>query len=187
VTRAVRDSVGAAGTVLTGDDRGALEPRADARTRWIGMQVLTAVAALTGFVTVFVVASTFAFTVTQRRREMGLLRAVGATPRQVRRMVYAEALLVGGVGAVFGVVAGVVLAPVMARVLVDAGFEPATYEVRYSPLPLLGALVLGPLVALAGAWAAARRAARVRPLEACARPRSSNTRWDGGDGSRAAC
>jgi len=37
-------------------------------------------------VTVFVVASTFAFTVAQRRRELGLLRAIGATPRQVRRM-----------------------------------------------------------------------------------------------------
>ncbi len=166
VTRAVRDSVGDAGNVLTGDGRGALEPREDARTRWIGMQVLTGVAALGGFVTVFVVASTFAFTVTQRRRELGLLRAVGATPRQVRRMVYGEALLVGSVGAVLGAVVGAVLAPLVGRVLIDAGFEPATYGVRFNALPILAALLLGPLVALAGAWTAARRAARVRPLEA---------------------
>ncbi|MFI1990676.1 FtsX-like permease family protein [Actinoplanes sp. NPDC020271] len=166
VAKAARDSVGAGGTVLTGDERGALEPREDARTRWIGMQVLTGVAALAGFVTVFVVASTFAFTVTQRRRELGLLRAVGATPRQVRRMMYGEALLVGGVGAVLGAVLGAAAAPVMSRVLIDAGFEPTTYDVRYTMVPLLGALLLGPLVALAGAWSAARRAARVRPLEA---------------------
>lgn len=166
VARAARDRVGDAGTVLTGDERGALEPRDDARTRWIGMQVLTGVAALAGFVTVFVVASTFAFTVTQRRRELGLLRAIGATPRQVRRTVYGEALLVGGVGAVLGTLVGAALAPAMGRILIDAGFEPTTYEVRYHPLPILGALLLGPLVALAGAWAAARRAARVRPLEA---------------------
>ena len=78
VATAARGVVGADGRVLTGDARGALEPRGDARTRWIGMQVLTATAALAGFVTVFVVASTFAFTVAQRRRELGLLRAVGA-------------------------------------------------------------------------------------------------------------
>ncbi|GIF03956.1 FtsX-like permease family protein [Actinoplanes siamensis] len=166
VAAAARGIVGAAGTVLTGDARGALEPREDARTRWIGMQVLTGVAALAGFVTVFVVASTFAFTVAQRRRELGLLRAVGATPRQVRRMVYGEALLVGGAGAVLGAITGAAVAPLVGRLLIDAGFEPATYEIRYHPLPILGGLLLGPLVALAGAWAAARRAARVRPLEA---------------------
>ncbi|GAA2850725.1 ABC transporter permease [Actinoplanes cyaneus] len=166
VAGAAREIAGGAGSVLTGDERGVLEPREDARTRWIGMQVLTGVAALAGFVTVFVVASTFAFTVTQRRRELGLLRAVGATPRQVRRMVYGEALLVGGAGAVLGAILGAALASVMGGVLMDAGFEPATYEVRISALPILGALLLGPLVALAGAWAAARRAARVRPLEA---------------------
>ncbi|WP_239082735.1 FtsX-like permease family protein [Actinoplanes teichomyceticus] len=166
VASAASRIVGAGATVLTGDARGALEPRDDARTRWIGMQVLTGVAALAGFVTVFVVASTFAFTVAQRRRELGLLRAVGATPRQVRRMVYGEALLVGGVGAILGVVTGAAVAPAVGRSLVDAGFEPATYEVRYTALPMLAGLLSGPLVALAGAWSAARRAARVRPLEA---------------------
>ncbi|SCG72004.1 ABC transporter permease [Micromonospora halophytica] len=87
VAEAARGVVGGDGRALTGDRRSALEARGDARTRWIGMQVLTATAALARFVTVFVVASTFAFTFAQRRRELGLLRAVGATPRQVRRMV----------------------------------------------------------------------------------------------------
>ncbi|MEU7865847.1 ABC transporter permease [Dactylosporangium sp. NPDC049140] len=166
VAAAARGIVGTGGRVLSGDERGALEPRDDARARWIGMQALTGVATLAGFVTVFVVASTFAFTVAQRRRELGLLRAVGATPRQVRRMVYGEALLVGVVGAVLGIVVGAAAAPIVARILVGGGFEPATYEVRYGPLPFLVALALGPMVALLGAWSAARRAARVRPLEA---------------------
>ncbi|MFI5916349.1 FtsX-like permease family protein [Dactylosporangium sp. NPDC051541] len=166
VAAAAREAVGGDGKVLSGDERGVLEPRDDARARWIGMQVLTGVSALAGFVTVFVVASTFAFTVAQRRRELGLLRAVGATPRQVRRMVFGEALLVGGVGAVLGVILGAAVAPVVGRLLVGAGLEPATYEVRYSVLPLLVGLLLGPVVALLGAWSAARRAARVRPLEA---------------------
>jgi putative ABC transport system permease protein len=166
VAEAARAVVGADGKVLVGDERGALEPLEDARTRWIGMQVLVGMAALAIFVTVFVVASTFAFTVAQRRRELGLLRAIGATPRQVRRMVYGEALLVGCVGAVIGVVIGAALAPPMGRVFVDAGFEPATYSVRYTALPIVAALVMGPLVALLGAWTAARRAAKVRPLAA---------------------
>ncbi|GAA3449446.1 FtsX-like permease family protein [Dactylosporangium matsuzakiense] len=166
VTAGARAVVGSDGVVLSGDGRGALEPGDDARARWIGMQVLTGVSVLSGFVTVFVVASTFAFTVAQRRRELGLLRAIGATPRQVRRMVYGEALAVGGAGAVLGVLVGAAAAPVVGRLLVSAGLEPATYEVRYRGLPFLAGLVLGPVVALVGAWSAARRAARVRPLEA---------------------
>ncbi|MGW3604329.1 ABC transporter permease [Micromonospora sp. NPDC005161] len=163
---AARGVVGGDGRVLTGDARGALEPRNDARTRWIGMQVLTATAALAGFVTVFVVASTFAFTIAQRRRELGLLRAVGATPRQVRRMVYAEALAVGAGAGLVGLLVGAALAPALGGLLVDVGFEPATFQVRYEHWPVAVSLAAGPVIALLAVWSASRRAARVRPLEA---------------------
>ncbi|RLP88668.1 ABC transporter permease [Micromonospora sp. BL4] len=166
VAVAARGVVGGDGQVLTGDERGALEPRGDARTRWIGMQVLTATAALAGFVTVFVVASTFAFTIAQRRRELGLLRAVGATGRQVRRMVYAEALAVGASAGLVGLLVGAALAPGLGRLLVDVGFEPATFAVRYAFWPVAVSLVAGPVIALLAVWSASRRAARVRPLEA---------------------
>ncbi|GAB3954744.1 hypothetical protein GCM10027614_62390 [Micromonospora vulcania] len=166
VAAAARGVVGGDGRVLTGDDRGALEPRVDARTRWIGMQVLTATAALAGFVTIFVVASTFAFTVAQRRRELGLLRAVGATPRQVRRMVYAQALAVGAAAGLAGLLVGAALAPLLGRLLVDVGFEPATFRVRYAGWPVAVSLAAGPVIALLAVWSASRQAARVRPLEA---------------------
>ncbi|SIN35977.1 ABC transporter permease [Micromonospora cremea] len=166
VAVAARGVVGGDAEVHTGDGRGALEPLGDARTRWIGMQVLTATAALAGFVTVFVVASTFAFTVAQRRRELGLLRAVGATPGQVRRMVYAEALAVGAAAGCVGLLVGAALAPALGRLLVDVGFEPATFRVRYALWPLVVALAAGPVIALLAVWSASRRAARVRPLEA---------------------
>ncbi|WP_341718771.1 FtsX-like permease family protein [Micromonospora sp. FIMYZ51] len=166
VAETARGVVGGDGQTLTGDGRGALEPRGDARTRWIGMQVLTATAALAGFVTVFVVASTFAFTVAQRRRELGLLRAVGATGRQVRRMVHAEALVVGATAGLVGVLAGAALAPGLGRLLVDVGFEPATFHVRYEPWPVAVSFITGPVIALLAVWSASRRAARVRPLEA---------------------
>ncbi|WP_433129970.1 FtsX-like permease family protein [Micromonospora sp. CA-240977] len=166
VAAAARGVVGPDGQVLTGDARGALEPRNDARTRWIGMQVLTGTAVLAGFVTVFVVASTFAFTVAQRRRELGLLRAVGATGRQVRRMVYVDALLVGASAGLVGLLVGALLAPLLGRLLVDVGFEPSTFRVRYTPWPVALSLVAGPVIALLAVWSASRRAARVRPMEA---------------------
>ncbi|MFI7661091.1 ABC transporter permease [Micromonospora parva] len=166
VATAARGVVGGDGRVLTGAARGVLEPPGDARTRWIGMQVLTATAALAGFVTVFVVSSTFAFTVAQRRRELGLLRAVGATGRQVRRMVGAEALAVGASAGLVGLLLGAVLAPVLGRLLVDVGYEPSTFRVRYELWPVAVSLAAGPVIAVLAVWSASRRAARVRPLEA---------------------
>jgi putative ABC transport system permease protein len=182
VAAQARTIVGADGRVLTGDDRAALEPRDDARTRWIGMQALTATAALAGFVAIFVVASTFAFVVTQRRRELGLLRTIGATPRQVKRMLYGEALAVGGTASLAGTALGALLAPWVGRALIDAGLEPATFEVRYPLWPLAVSIAVGPVIGLLGVWSAARRAARVSPLEALreadveARP-MGRTRW----------
>jgi putative ABC transport system permease protein len=154
------------GQVLTGDDRGAAEPRSDARTRWIGLQVLAAMGAIALFVAVFVVASTFAFGVLQRRRELGLLRTVGASPAQLRRLVFGEALILGAVAAAGGVLCGALAAPLLGRLLIDAGFEPSTFQVRFTPLPMLTAYAAGLLVALAGVTVAARRATRIRPLEA---------------------
>lgn len=166
VAAAAGTVVGADARVLTGTARGALEPRDDARTRWIGMQVLTATAALAAFMTIFVVAATFAFTVAQRRRELGLLRAVGATGRQLRRMLYREALAVGAAGALVGLAVGAATAPAIGRLLIEAGFEPASYTVRYTWWPLAVSFAVGPVVALLGVWTAARRASRVPPLEA---------------------
>ncbi|WP_399886805.1 FtsX-like permease family protein [Streptomyces sp. BBFR51] len=166
VEAAARRVVGGDGTVLAGGARDALAPKRDETTRWIGGQVLTAMALLSAFVTVFVVSSTFAFTVAQRRREFGLLRTIGATPRQVKRTVYGEALTVGAVGAAVGALLGVALAPAMTGLLIDAGFQPAGFAVRLRWWVPAAAFALGPVVALLGAGAASRRASRVGPLEA---------------------
>ncbi|MFF5115177.1 FtsX-like permease family protein [Streptosporangium sp. NPDC000509] len=166
VAAAARTVAGASGVVRTGEGRDVLETREHERTRWIGLQVLTGMATLSVFVSILVVGSTFAVGVAQRRREFGLLRAVGATPRQVRRMVYGEALLVGVIATAAGVAAGASLAPVLGDVLVTAGFEPPGFAVRLSAPPLAGSFAMGVVVALAGVWSASGRAARVRPLEA---------------------
>ncbi|MDI6100881.1 FtsX-like permease family protein [Actinoplanes sp. NEAU-A12] len=182
---ALRAAAGADGTVLTGDDRGRAESRADARVRWIGMQVLTATAAVAGFACLFLVASTSAYEVNQRRREIGLLRAVGATPRQVRGMLYRSALLLGAAAAAAGVLLGSLAALPMAALLVRADLEPAGYTVYWQPWVLAVAFAAGPLVALAGAATAARRVSRIGALEALRvaewEPRAmSRARWVAG-------
>ncbi|MEV6491643.1 FtsX-like permease family protein [Actinoplanes sp. NPDC051633] len=174
--------IGSAGTVLSSDELGALEPRADARTRWIGMQVVTAMVALASFACVFIIASTFALSVRQRRRELGMLRAVGATPRQVRRMVLREAAAVGVVASVAGSIVGLLAAPLLGPVLVDAGFEPSTFVARPHLWPIAVGIAAGPVIAVLGSAVAARRAAGVSPLEALreaavqTRP-MTRTRW----------
>ena len=159
-------AVAAGASVLAGGALGDLEPRADARTRWIGMQVLTAMAALSTFACVFVIASTFALSVALQHREIGLLRAVGATPRQVRRAVLGQAARIGATAALGGVVLGFAAAPAIARILVDVGFQPHSFAVSPRPWPALAGFAVGSGVAVLGALVAARRAARVGPLEA---------------------
>ncbi|WP_406438040.1 ABC transporter permease [Streptomyces sp. NBC_00631] len=166
VRKAVRGIPGV--QVLTGADRRLADPDPD-RDR----EALTALNALFGtaggvcaFVSVFVVASTFAFAVAQRRREFGLLRTAGATPGQLRRTVAAEALLVGALASAVGCVLGRYGAPRLARWTVDGGLAPAWFRIGDQTWPYWAAFPAGLLVALCGALAASWRAGRTGPVEA---------------------
>ncbi|MFJ9759603.1 FtsX-like permease family protein [Streptomyces sp. NPDC101149] len=165
VRRAVR---GEGVQVLTGDARHRADSDPD-RDR----EAITAMSALFGtaggvsaFVSVFVVASTFAFTVAQRRREFGLLRTAGATPGQIRRMVFAEALLVGVLASAVGCLLGSYGAPLLAEWSVDAGLAPSWYTIGDGTWPYHMAFWTGLLVALCGVVAASWRAGRTSPTEA---------------------
>ncbi|MEV5950779.1 ABC transporter permease [Streptomyces sp. NPDC051993] len=129
-------------------------------------KLLTFMAGMSGFVSVFVVASTFAFAVAGRRRETALLRAVGATPRQIRLLVLGEAVVVSLVASVCGALLGLAVAPLFARWLVSRGAAPEGFTVDAGAGPLLIAACVEIAVAVLGAYAAARRAGRVRPVEA---------------------
>ncbi|MFF7251159.1 FtsX-like permease family protein [Embleya sp. NPDC008237] len=120
----------------------------------------------TVFAAAFVVASTFAFSVARRRRELALLRAVGATPRQVRRMVLREAALLSLPAGVLGCLLGRSAAPELITWLGEHRLAPAWLTVRQTMWPLYTAFATGVLVAVVGAAVAARQAARVRPVEA---------------------
>ncbi|SDT20498.1 putative ABC transport system permease protein [Actinoplanes derwentensis] len=115
---------------------------------------------------VFVVASTLALSVQQRRRELALLRAIGATPAQIHGMIGAEMTLVALAGVLVGAIPGIALAFLMRGVFILAGAMPADFEMEVGLWPLLISLVLCMLSARLGGWLVARRVAKVSPVEA---------------------
>ena len=120
--------------------------------------VLAIVIALMG------IANTLSLSIHERTRELGLLRAVGQTRRQLRAMVRGEALTVALFGTVGGVGLGLFLGWAMVDTLADEGFT--TFAVPTGQLALV--LVLGALVGAVAAIRPARRAARLDVLEAIA-------------------
>ncbi|MFI1990395.1 ABC transporter permease [Actinoplanes sp. NPDC020271] len=152
--------------VLTGDRRALAEPDPDRDAMADTIALLGTFSGLAVLVSIFVVAGTFAFAVSQRRREMALLRAAGATPRQVRRLVLGEAALASLLASAAGCALGTVLAPWCGRWLVAHGLAPAGFTVAFNGWAVLSAAGAGLLIAMIGTWAAARRAGKVRPIEA---------------------
>ncbi|MGZ0145770.1 FtsX-like permease family protein [Kribbella sp. WER1] len=132
-----------------------------------GLQtVLSMVGAICGFITVFVIASTFAFAVASRRRELGLLRLIGATPRQLRRMIIGEALVVAFAASVTGAVGAQLATPLLLTKASYTELAPVKLEPASPWVPLAIAVGAGMLVALLGARSAARRAGKVAPIDA---------------------
>jgi putative ABC transport system permease protein len=152
--------------ILTGDHRRDVEPDPDADKLEVAASLLGTTSGLAAFVSIFVVAGTFSYSVAARRREFGLLRMAGATPRQVRRLVLGEALVSGTLAALAGGALGTLLAPVLAGWLARSGFAPAGFTAHFILWPVAAAFGTGLLVAVLGAALAARRAGRVRPVEA---------------------
>lgn len=154
--------------VLTGDDRRAADPDPDRDSEaLVAVNALLGTAAgITCFVSVFVVASTFAFAVAQRRREFGLLRTAGATPRQIRRTVFTEAILVAVPASAFGCLLGAVGAPPLAAWMVDSGIAPSWFAIGDQTWPLHTAFWTGLCVATAGVLTSSWRAGRIKPTEA---------------------
>ena len=121
---------------------------------------------IAGAVALFVVAGTFALAIAQRRRETAVLRALGATPRQIRRLIAGEALLVSLLAGALGLLAGRPLANLIVRVLEDRGEVGPAFAPSHSPVPLVAALAMGVLIAQVAVAAAARRAGRIPPADA---------------------
>ncbi len=128
--------------------------------------LLAMVLALAAFLAVFIVSSTFAFTVAQRRRDLALLRLVGGSRGQLRRLLLAEASLLAVIGCGIGIPLGLVAMQVESNLLRGLGFVPPQFTARWQDWILAVSFGVGIGVALIGVSAAARRAAKVAPLEA---------------------
>ncbi|MGW5233317.1 ABC transporter permease [Streptomyces nodosus] len=117
------------------------------------------------FVGTFIIANTFTMLVAQRTKELALLRAVGASRRQVTRSVLIEAFAVGAVAAVVGLVAGVGIGAALRSLVSGLGTMPDGPLV-ISPGTVVAALAVGILITMLAAWLPGRRAARIPPVAA---------------------
>lgn len=115
---------------------------------------------------IFIVSSTFAFTVAQRRRDLALLRLTGGSRGQLRRLLLSEALLLAMIGSAIGVPLGLLAEEVQSRLLVELELIPPGFSAQWHDWILAVSFGVGIGVALMGVFAASRRAAAVRPLDA---------------------
>jgi putative ABC transport system permease protein len=118
------------------------------------------------FVGSFTIANTFTITVAQRTKELALVRAIGASRRQVLGSVVAEALALGIIAAGLGLAAGVGVAKGLTAVFAAAGLEFPARALVIEPSTAVTALLTGVLVTVAAALIPARRAASVAPVDA---------------------
>ncbi|MGW4568823.1 ABC transporter permease, partial [Streptomyces sp. NPDC004561] len=117
---------------------------------------------------VFLIVNTFSMLIAQRTRELGLLRALGADRRQVRRSVLTEALLLGLVGSTLGLAAGIGLAFGLIRLISAFGMNLKATEMVIGWSTPVAAYVVGVGVTFVAAYLPARRAATVSPMAALA-------------------
>ncbi|WP_137988948.1 ABC transporter permease [Streptomyces vilmorinianum] len=129
-------------------------------------QVLLGFAGIALFVGVFLISNTFTMLVAQRTKELALMRAVGASRKQITRSVLAEAGVVGLVASVVGYGLGVAMALGLRK-----GMSAFELKVPDGPLvlgttPIVSALAVGILITMLAAWLPGRRAAKIPPVAA---------------------
>lgn len=113
---------------------------------------------------VFIALSVFLMNVSERRRQLSILRAIGATRGQVIAIVCGEAALLGIVGTLFGLPVGVYGGDFVTRAM-GAVLQVALPTTASIPQAFLLGAIIGPLVCVLGAWYPARRASQISPLE----------------------
>ncbi len=113
------------------------------------------------FVSIFGMINTLVLSVYERTREIGMLRAIGMTRRQVRRMIRQESIITALIGAAIGLPLGIFLAALVNQALSE-------YDVRFAiPWTQLGVLtIVAVVIGILAAIGPARRAAKLDPLEA---------------------
>jgi putative ABC transport system permease protein len=128
------------------------------------VRILSLLLALSVIIAVLGIINTLALSVLERTRELGLLRAVGMSRRQVKRMVRVESVVIAVFGGLLGLVVGGAFGVALQRALVDQGVTELAFPVGQ----LLIYLLLAALAGVIAAWLPARRASRLNVLNAIA-------------------
>lgn len=118
------------------------------------------------FVGAFVIYNTFSVIVAQRLRELAVLAAIGATPKQIKRSLRFEGLVVGAIGSALGVAAGFGLAFALITVLDALGVSLPGSGIAVSPSVVVQGMVIGTVITYLSVMIPARRAAKTEPIEA---------------------
>ena len=127
---------------------------------------LQAFAILAMLVGAFVIYNTFSVIVSQRVRELAVLAAIGATPKQIKRALRYEGLVIGLVGSALGVLAGFALVLVLVLVLGALGVDLPGGGIEVRVGSVVPGILLGTLITVLSVMVPARRAARTEPIEA---------------------
>lgn len=157
---------------VTGAARGDLVSPGGGASRSLLVALSGSLAGIVLLITGFVVSSALAVSVGGQRRDLALMRAVGATPRQVRRFVVAQATVIAGTALVPGVGLGHLLAGYARRMLADQGVVPEALPLYVSPLPAVATVTLVVLAVQIAARCAAWRTSRLPATEAVVESRS---------------
>ena len=114
----------------------------------------------------FVIYNVFSITAAQRQRENALMRAIGASRRQVSRSLLVESTAMGIIGSLVGFGIGILLSQGLNALLKATGFEVPTRGLSINLSSFTNTVIAGVLVTVLAAWLPARRAGRVPPLAA---------------------
>ncbi|WP_433160924.1 FtsX-like permease family protein [Kribbella sp. CA-247076] len=152
--------------VHTGIDRGLAEHPGGVSQREALIAIAGSFGGIAAMTMMFVVASTLALSAQHREREFALLRGIGTTPGQVRRMILGEAMLVSIPAVVLGVVPGVFLGRFLFEQLSSHGVASSVITFYQGWIPFAAGAGAAVLAAIGAALIAARRSARIRPVEA---------------------
>ncbi|WP_345495976.1 ABC transporter permease [Streptomyces flavovirens] len=176
VADAVRSAVGDRAEVLTGERRGLAELPGTLSSQ----RTVVILAAIFGssvvLIVMFGVASTLGLSLQQRTREMALLRAVGSTPRQLRRMILTETAVLSVGSVLLALYPGYLLGKLLFRVLTSSGVVSASIVYHAGWMPMAVGAVVTVLAAAGATRFAGRRAARTEPVAALAES-AVGTRW----------
>ncbi|CAL9323924.1 FtsX-like permease family protein [Streptomyces sp. SudanB182_2057] len=176
VADAVRAEVGDRAEVLTGERRGLAELPGTLSSRRTVVILSAVFGSSVVLIVMFGVASTLGLSLQQRAREMALLRAVGSTPKQLRRMILTETAVLSVTSVLLALAPGYAIGRLLFKVLTSSGVVAPAITYHAGPLPMAVGAAVTVLAAAGATRFAGRRAARTEPVAALAEATAAG-RW----------